>query len=382
MRAHFPPIAGLLLASTSLLAQTHSSATPRIQSASAAQTSSPVHARLVTLPVVVRDKKDKLVPGLTKDDFVLTEEGRPETIQSFSSAAALPLTFTIALDTAGSMRDAIEIERTASRGFLDEMVTRPQDKAAVLHFDREVELLEDLTSSKSKLDESLNQLGPSPAENTTESDRGHRYGAQLYDAIYLAAHEILARQTGRKVILVIADGVDHGSKELLPDAIEAAQKAGAVVYTIYYKGEQPRPDTNGNRRGGLGAPGGGFPGGGRFPGGGGGYPGGSGNPGGGGRPTSTPPEQPRVDARKIMQQIAGETGGHFFEAKKPRDFDDIYKAIADELRQQSMLAYTPDAASQGEGFHCISLTAKKKDLSVQTPSGYYGNGAAFSETKP
>ena len=376
MRAHFISLAGLLLASTCLLAQTPSSGSPHAPSSGASLSRSSGLARPVTLPVVVRDKKDKLVPGLTKDDFTLTEDGQPQIIQSFSSAAAMPLTLTIALDTAGSMRDAIEIERTSSRGFLDEMVARPEDKASVLHFDREVELLEDLTPVKAKLDESLNQLGPSSAENTVESDRGHRFGAQVYDAIYLAANEILAKQSGRKVIVVIADGVDHGSKEQLQDAIEAAQKAEASVYTVYFKGAQPRaenpgqqggPGQGGGRRGGLGGPGIGFPGGG----------GGRGSQPGGGRPAPT--EQPQVDGRKIMQQIAAETGGRFAEAKRPKDFDDIYKGIAEELRQQSLLVFTP--SSQGEGFHRIALTAKGKDLSVQTRAGYYGSGSGSTKTK-
>ncbi len=379
MRAHFFSLAGLLLASTCLLAQTPSAGSSHGQTHAQEAAPQPVlsgKGRQVTLPVVVRDKKDKIVPGLTKDDFTLTEDGQPQTIQSFSSAAALPLTLTIALDTAGSMRDAIEIERTASRGFLDEIVARPEDKASVLHFDREVELLEDLTPVKAKLDESLNQLGPSSAENTVESDRGHRFGAQVYDAIYLAANEILAKQSGHKVIVVIADGIDHGSKEQLQDAIEAAQKAEASVYTVYFKGAQPRPDNpgqggpgqGGNRRGGLDGPGIGFPGGGG---------GGRGGQPGGGRPAPT--EQPQVDGRKIMQQIAAETGGRFAEAKKPKDFDDIYKGIAEELRQESLLVYTP--VSQGEGFHRIVLTAKGKDLSVQTRAGYYGSGSGFTKTK-
>ncbi len=378
MRFYGFPLGCLLLYPAVICAQA-----PKPSSGAApaqSRTSLSAKAPLIKLPVVVRDKKDKLVAGLTKDDFTLTEDGHPETIQSFSPAAALPLTLTIALDTAGSMRDAIEIERTSSRGFLDEVVARPEDKAAVLHFDREVELLKDLTPAKAELDASLNQLGPSSAENTTESDRGHRFGAQIYDAIYLAANDLLAGQSGRKVIIVIADGIDHGSKEQLQDAIEAAQRADASVYTIYFKGAQPRPESNpgqsGSPRGGPGTPGGRFPGsGGGYPGG--GYPGG-GNPGGG-RPA--PPEQPQADGRKIMQQIAGETGGRFSEAKKPKDFDDIHKGIADELRQQFLLVYSPDAASQGGGFHRIALSVNKKDLVVQTRAGYYASGPGSAKTK-
>lgn len=371
----------LLLCCPTLLAQAPAKATsPAPAATGGPQTTLSVSARLVTLPVTVRDKKDRIVPGLTKDDFVLTEDGRAETIRYFSLDTDLPLTLTLDVDTSMSMRDALDSERTASQSFLDGMVARPTDKAAVLHFDREVELLEDLTPSKPKLREALNQLGPtssSSSDSSGDSDGNRRRGGtQLYDAIYLSANDLLAKQTGRKAIIVLSDGEDRGSKETLGEAVEAAQKAEAVVYTIYFKGEQDHQAANpgqggGGRRGGMGYPGGGM----GYPGGGGmGYPGGR-------RGGQQPSSEPRVDGKKIMQQLADETGGRFFEAKKKENFDAIYKELADELRQQYMLGYTPDAASQGDGFHKIALTTKKKDLFVQTRAGYYGSGTASTSGK-
>ncbi len=369
-----PLLTSLLLAASSALpAQTP--AAPANAGGAQPQTTLSVNARLVSLPVVVRDKKGKIVTGLTKDDFVLTEDSRPETIRYFSLDTNLPLTLALNVDTSGSMSEALDTERTASQSFLDDMIAKPDDKAAILHFDREVELLEDLTSSKPKLNEALNQLGPTRIASSDDASAsggssGRRGGTQLYDAIYLSAHELLSKQTGRKAIIVLSDGEDRGSKETLENAVEAAQKAEAEVYTIYFKGEHDQAASNYNpgqggygRRGGYGYPGGrGYPGG--------GYPGG-GYPGGGGR---QPTYASHVDGKKIMQQLADETGGSFFEAKKKDNFDAIYKQIADELRQQYMLGYTPDAASQGEGFHRIALTTRKKDLFVQTRAGYYGGG--------
>ena len=347
----------ILLAASGLPAQT-----------SAPQTALSINARLVTLPVVVRDKKDKLVPGLTKDDFVLTEDGRPETIRYFSLDTNLPLTLALNVDTSDSVRDVLDAERTASQSFLDDMLQKSEDKAAILHFDREVELLEDLTPSKPKLREALNELGPTP-EDTSSSDPGrgrHGGGTQLYDAVYLSANDLLGKQGGRKAIIVLSDGQDRGSKETLAEAVEAAQKAEAEVYTIYFKGEEHGGFSNGGSPGSGGYPGGGRRGGIGFPGG--GSPGGSYPGGGGGRP---PVGESRVDGKKIMQQLADETGGRFYEAKK-NNFDAIYKEIGEELRQQYLLGYTPDAASEEEGFHRISLTTKKKGLYVQTRAGYYG----------
>jgi VWFA-related protein len=387
----------LLLPTAVLLAQaTAKMPDPVAQSTtqSAPQTTISVNARLVTLPVVVRDKKGKIIPGLTKDDFTLTEDGRPETIRYFTLDTNLPLTLALNVDTSGSMRDALDAERTASTSFLDKMLTQPTDKAAVLHFDREVELLEDLTSQKPKLNEALNQLGPTAAAADPDAGSGsgndqsgsqRRGGTALYDAIYLSANDILARQTGRKAIIVLSDGEDRGSKETLMNAVEAAQKAEAEVYTIYFQGEHGGGGNNGSPNNGGGRHGGGmgYPGGGGgmgYPGGGGGgmgYPGGGGGGypgGGGGNRQPRPSSEPHVDGKKVMQRIAEETGGSFYEAKKKENFDDIYKQIADELRQQYMLGYTPDSASQGDGFHRIALTTKKKDLFVQTRAGYYSGG--------
>lgn len=333
--------------------------------------------------MVVRDKKDKLVSGLTKDDFTLTEDGRAETIRYFSLDTDLPLTLALAVDTSGSVRDALAAEQSASRSFLDSMLTQSSDKAALLHFDSEVELIDDLTADKRKLNEGLNGLGPTTDDTSstdnTSGGRRHRGGTQLYDAIYLASNEILEQRKGRKAVIVLSDGQDRGSKETLQGAVEAAQKAEAEVYTIYFKGAQGHSGGFGNpgdnpggsgRRGGIGFPGGGYPGGG------GGYPGGGGG-GQGGSGSQRPESEPQVDGKRIMQQLAGETGGRFFEAKKKENFDAIYKEIADELRQQYLLGYTPDAGSTGEGFHRIALTVKKPDLFIQTRAGYYGtaNGA-------
>ena len=172
-------------------------------------------------------------------------------------------------------------------------------------------------------------------------------------------------KTGRKALIVFSDGVDRGSKETINEAIDAADHANVSVYTIYFKGEQERSDNGypGGRRGGMG---------GGWPGGGGGYPGGGGGyPGGGGRRGS---EQPGVDGKKIMEQLATRTGGRYFEAKKKDNLEDIYNQIAQELRGQYLLSYTPDQLENDGAYHKISLKAKKDDYVVITREGYYAPG--------
>ncbi len=330
-----------------------------------------VDVKVVTLPVTVRDKKGKIVRDLTKDDFELEEDGKPQSIRYFSQETNLPLTVGLLVDTSMSERDNMDRERSASRSFLDQMITRPTDRAFVIHFDREIELLQDLTSDHAKLEKAVGLIDTQQAvENTqTSGQDSHRIrgggGTKLYDAIFLACDEITKKQTGRKAIVVLTDGEDRGSQETVNSAIESAQKAETVVYTIYIGGHEDHDyqDNPGMGRHGGGYPGGGYPGG-RYPGG--GYPGG-GYPGGGGYPRQ---QENRPNGKKILQEIAEQTGGRYFEAKKKDSVDDIYAQIAEELRTQFMLGYTPPK-DQTSGYHSIHLTTKKKDLIVQTRAGYY-----------
>lgn len=339
-----------------------------------------VDARLVNLPVVVRDKKGALIQNLTKDDFALQVDGHPQTIRYFDIDKDLPLTLGLLVDTSLSQRKAIDDERTASSAFLDQMLTSPQDRAFVVQFARQTELLQDLTSSRPKLQQALKELDTpgTGSSATTDSDDsgnngGRRHGRQggttLYDANFLASDEMMSKQKGRKALIILSDGVDNGSKESLARSIEAAQRADTVIYAIYFKGEEPqRPDEDRSHGGGR-FPGGGYPGGGRYPGGGypgGGYPGGGGGgrgPGGGG--------MNHVDGKKILERMAQETGGRLFEVSKKQTFADIYKQIAEELRAQYRLGYTPDQEASADGYHQIDLTTHKKDLYVQTRDGYY-----------
>ena len=348
-----------------------------------AATTMSVDVKVVTLPVTVRDKKGQIVRNLTKDDFVLQEDGRPQVIKYFAQDTNLPLTLGLLVDTSLSQRTVLDQERNASKVFLDQMLTDAKDKAFLIHFDREVELLQDLTSSHDKLQAGLELLRTSqpepgssdPQSSDPQSPMGtgngqsrmnRRAGTLLYDAIYLASDELMKKQQGRKALIVLSDGVDRGSKESLQSAIEAAQRTDTVVYSILFADKDRDSDGSGRQGGGMGRHGGGWPGGG------GGWPGGGGGPGGGGRGGGRNPREPRVDGKKILEQISKETGGRLFEVSKKEAIDQIYDSIAEELRTQYNLGYTPDKGNPDAGYHKITLTAKQKDLAVQTRDGYYG----------
>ncbi len=166
-----------------------------------------VDVKVVTLPVTVRDKHGQIVRNLTKDDFVLEEDGRPQAIKYFSQEANLPLTLGLLVDTSLSQRNVLDEERNASRSFLDQMLAQEKDKAFIVHFDREVELLQDLTSSRDMLRKALDALQTPPPDRERSGDDGQSPpggqrrmrrggGTLLYDAVFLASDELMKKQQG------------------------------------------------------------------------------------------------------------------------------------------------------------------------------------------
>jgi VWFA-related protein len=325
-----------------------------------------VEVKVVNVLATVRDKHGKTISSLTKDDFALSEDGKPQTITYFTRETDLPLRLGLLVDTSLSQRRVLEEERTASYSFLDHLLRVDKDLAFVIHFDREVELLQEFTPSRPKLQAALQLL------QTPQSDRGyggggggtgggsgggggygggggrgqHQRGAGtwLYYAVYLASNELMSKQQGRKALIILSDGVDHGSKEMLATAIEVAQRADTVVYSILFKDDEGY----GNRGGWSGA----------------------GGPMGGGRRGGRGPQQERPNGKKILEQISKETGGRLFEVSKKETVEKIYSEIEEELRNQYSLGYPLDKAA-GAGYHRLLVTTKQKDLIVQARDGYY-----------
>lgn len=366
-----------------------------------------VQNNLVIVPAVVYDKKG-LVKDLTKDSFGISVDGKPQTVRYFDRETDVPLTVGLLVDVSRSQTSVLDDEERASQSFLESMLApasgpRPADKAFVLQFGRTAELLQDVTASRPMLQAGLKEIGTqapgaSDDDSTQTGNNGgngnggtggspgygrggyggrgsnggngggsdsHRSGGTvLYDALFLASNDVMGKQSGRRALIVLTDGVDRHSKESLTEAIESAQRANAVVYAIYYKGQEERSGFPDNRRGGYGS---------RWPGGGGGYPGNGGRPGSDG--TYAQP-----DGKKILERICGETGGQVFEVKGKGSVEKIYGQIGEELRAQYRLGFTPGEDAASPGYHKIQLTltspeAKKDE--IQTRDGYYAG-----ESKP
>src|SRR5580704_4185669 len=201
--------------------------------------------KVVNILASVRDKKGELAKDLTQDDFTIEEDGRPQTIRYFSKESNLPLTLGLLIDTSGSMRRLIETERSASFKFLDQVLREDKDVAFLIHFDYEVELLQDLTPSRKLLQTALSQLSASNGPQLQQRGQGsggggggrQHGGTTLYDSILLASNELMKKQTGRKAIILLTDGDDNGSKSTMTEAISAAQRADTQCYAIRFADE-------------------------------------------------------------------------------------------------------------------------------------------------
>lgn len=270
--------------------------------------------RVVNVLASVRDKNGAIIADLTKDDFLLSEQGRPQTIQYFSREGDLPLTLGLLVDTSMSQERVLTAERSASLQFLDQVLRVEKDKVFVLQFDSRVLIKQMLTNSYNKLEEALTQVD-TPTRG--ELRQGIGGGTVLYDAIDTAARFLLKDQTERKALILLTDGVDYGSSSTLAEAIEAAQKQDTIIYSILFA------DRNGN------------------------------------------------SGRGVLVKLAHETGGAFYEVSKRLPMKPIYDLIQKELRSQYSLGYVSDVPVKVSEFRKIQLSARRKGLVIQARDRYW-----------
>lgn len=288
-----------------------------------------VEVSLVNLFFSVRDRKGAYISTLSKDDFIVYEEGKPQEIRFFSRETDQPLTLGLLVDVSRSQEALIEAERSASARFF-ERVLRQKDMAFLISFGVDAELLQDHTGSPALLARALEKLrlnagvsGMSPTGTPVPLPGGGR-GTVLYDAVWLAAKEQLRGEVGRKALIVITDGVDVGSRVKLQEAIEEAQRSDAIVYGILF--EDPRYTSW--RFGGMSGEG-------------------------------------------AMRRMAEETGGRVFRVSRRESLDDIYDTIQTELRSQYSVAYAPSNQARDGGFRRIEVKTKARGYRVQVRRGYY-----------
>jgi VWFA-related protein len=278
--------------------------------------------KVVSVLATVRDRDGKVVKDLTKDDFVIEEDGRPQTIRYFTRESDLPLTVGLLVDTSRSMQTVFETERVATVKFLDQVLRQDRDLAFVMHFDIGVGVLQGFTSSKEKLAAALTKLKIPKIPSTL-----------LYDAIAKASTDLMKAQSGRKAFILLSDGMDVRSKTSIGTAIEYAQRADTIIYSVLFS----------HRRIRLGR-------------------------GGGGRADQNRQKQ---KGPRVMERLARETGGGYFAVSEDNPIDKIYAQIEEDLRNQYSIGYTPDRTDGDKNFRKITLTTHRKDLVVRTREGYY-----------
>jgi Ca-activated chloride channel homolog len=284
--------------------------------------------RIVGVSAVVLDNRGEPVKGLTKDDFVLKQDGKEEEIRYFSQDSDLPLTLVLMVDTSGSQKMFIQDETDASAKFFKVMLTRPQDRAALVQFDYNVLQLQQMTSQLVALENSLGFLSmPHAAPGGAGAPRGGG-GTLLYDAIIAASQIELGKERGRRAMVILTDGDDHGSRYNLDQAIAAAQRADVVVYSVYYSGEAFASGI------------------------------------------SHPRNPSQIDGRHVLDQISSSTGGHVFTVDRKTPLDLIFTQIADDMRLQYQIGYTPPDSEPGS-YHKIELKPKAKHLTIQSRVGFY-----------
>lgn len=290
-----------------------------------------VDVNVVNVLFSVRDKKGALIGNLEKNDFTVAEDGKQQTIKYFTKESDLPLTLGLLVDVSGSQRNLIGVEKQAAGEFFSK-VLRQKDMAFLISFGAEAELLQDSTNSARLLRAGLDNLrensgvggfGPGPVPTISKPR-----GTILFDAVYLAATEKLKSEVGRKAIVLITDGVDMGSRQTVRDAIDAAHRADAIIYSIQYYDY--------SAYGGFGFGGGGD-----------------------------------GDLKKMSE----ETGGHMFRVDRKHTLDDIFRDIQEEMRSQYAIGYVPNGEDKNTGFRKLEIKTVKKDLKVQARKGYFPSSA-------
>jgi VWFA-related protein len=292
-----------------------------------------VSVNLVDVYFSARDKNGFLA-GLRKDDCSLMEDKVPQTIKNLTQEKNLPLTIGILLDTSGSQQNVLPLEQDSGARFLKEVIT-PKDEAFLISFDVNVDLLADFTNSPRELARAINKA----SINTASSSGGvpgigggpfptsNPRGTLLYDAVYLAAHDKLNSQTGRKILIILTDGGDQGSQETLKSAINEAQKANTIVYPILIA------DRDFYASQGM-----------------------------------------MYTGSSDMTQLAEQTGGRVINVgNNGKKLEDAFQQIQDELRTQYLASYTPLNKVADAKFRHIDLECGK-GVKVQARKGYYAIG--------
>jgi Ca-activated chloride channel homolog len=316
MKVWVPLTAASALVAAILAAQQTTPPAPPPNKAAVEQAEDPARIRVdvtrVNLLFTVMDRKGRFVTDLTKDDFEIIENKRQQAIQEFSAETDLPLRLGILIDTSNSIRDRFKFEQEAASEFVRSVMRSHQDKAMVVSFDSTAELVSDLVDDPRETEKAIRDLRPGG-------------GTAMYDAVFFACRDKLSmdqpKHKFRRAIVVLSDGDDNQSRYTRDQALEMAQRADVVVYTI--STNISRQDTEGDR---------------------------------------------------VLKYFAEKTGGRAYFPFKVEDLEQSFENINNELTHQYIILYRPEPLKTDGLFHPIELRVKgHKELSVRVRPGYYAS---------
>jgi len=264
----------------------------------------------VNILLTVTDRKGRFITNLTRDDFEVVEDKRPQKILEFTAESELPLRIALLLDTSNSIRPRFRFIQEAAIEFLNSVMRPRYDKALVVSFDTTAELVADLMDDPEKLAAAIRELRPGG-------------GTSLYDAIYFACRDKLMqeqpRHKFRRAMVILSDGEDNQSRVSRDQALEMAQKADTVIYTI-----------------------------------------------------STNISRLESDGDKVLKYLASETGGLSLFPFKVEDLAQSFENIANEMRHQYNIFYRPEPLRTDGRYQSVDVRVKgRRDYVVRARKGYY-----------
>ena len=295
----------------------------------------------VEVYAIAEGRHGRLIRNLNADDFTLTEGAAPQKITYFSRETNTVLSLGLAIDTSVSQGRLLGTEQAAAKQFV-RSVLRGGDQAFVMNFDVDVNLLQDFTGATGDLAQAIdsaeiNKTGKSILpENAPgpQGSTGRAGGTHLYDTVYLASSELMKTRFGRKVLVLVTDGEDQGSKSNLAESIEAAEKANVIVYSIIVSDPEFYELLGGSYHG-------------------------------------------DASARRLDR----ETGGRTIRVKSIGEIGQAFDQIARELRSQYLLGYFPSNPRHDGSFRRIRVSVRGHNYTVRTRTGYYDSGHEAAETQ-
>jgi VWFA-related protein len=280
-----------------------------------------VDVDVVNVLCTVYDKHGALVKDLRKEDFEVLENGRRQEIRYFARDTDLPLTVALLVDVSGSVRDFVDKEKGAALQFL-ESVLRPTDQAVLMGFSSTIILWQDFTSSPDLLRIALAKLRAIPFRGLLPD--GTTPSTLLYDAALLTANEKLKNVAGRKVMVIVSDGLDNGSHNHLDAAVAALESTNTISYGICYEG--------------------------------------------------------KFSGCSFLKDLSEPSGGRMFEAGKKVPLSRIFQTVEEEMRSQYAIGFVPSNGARDGAFRKLQVKVQPKGLQVRARKGYYASQPGSSET--